>query len=395
MILLYLESFGNPRKFGRLARRVARRKPILAMKGGRTRSGAKAAGSHTAALAGSEQAVDALFLQAGVIRAETLEELVDTAGLLASQPLPLGNRVAVLTNAGGLGILCADACEAAGLELPTLTAATREALALKLPREASLANPIDMLGSATAATYESVLPHVLADPDVDAVIVLFVPPVVASAEDVAEAVVVAVESANVTDKPVLAAFVSAGGTPSALLHEPRRVAAFAYPESAARALGRAAERAAWLRRPAGRRPGAGRDRRGGRRRDRPRGARRLERRLARPGAACARCSAPTASPFVGERVADDRRRGRRGRSGARLPGRGQDGRGGRAQVRPQAARARPRRRGVGPGRGGADRDCRSSSSRWSRAASSCSPASSRIRSSGRSSPAGPAASSPS
>jgi acetyl coenzyme A synthetase (ADP forming)-like protein len=251
VILLYLESFGNPRKFGRLARRVARRKPILAMKGGRSRAGAKAAGSHTAALAGSEQAVDALFRQAGVIRAETLEELVDTAGLLASQPLPLGNRVAVLTNAGGLGILCADACEAAGLELPKLSQATREALALKLPREASLANPIDMLGSATAATYEAVLPNVLADPEVDAVIVLFVPPVVASAEDVAEAVVTAVESANVSDKPVLAAFVSAGGTPSALLHEPRRVAAFAYPESAARALGRAAERAAWLRRPAG------------------------------------------------------------------------------------------------------------------------------------------------
>jgi acetyl coenzyme A synthetase (ADP forming)-like protein len=251
VILLYLESFGNPRKFGRLARRVARRKPILAMKGGRTRSGAKAAGSHTAALAGSEQAVDALFLQAGVIRAETLEELVDTAGLLASQPLPHGNRVAVLTNAGGLGILCADACEASGLELPTLSEATREALALKLPREASLANPIDMLGSATAATYQSVLPHVISDPEVDAVIVLFVPPVVASAEDVAAAVASAVEGANVTDKPVLAAFVSAGRTPSALIDEPGRVAAFAYPESAARALGRAAERAAWLRRPAG------------------------------------------------------------------------------------------------------------------------------------------------
>jgi acetyl coenzyme A synthetase (ADP forming)-like protein len=251
VILLYLESFGNPRKFGRLARRVARRKPILAMKGGRTRSGAKAAGSHTAALAGSEEAVDALFHQAGVIRAETLEELVDTAGLLASQPLPRGKRVAVLTNAGGLGILCADACEAAGLELPTLSPSTCEALTVKLPREASLANPIDMLGSATAATYESVLPHVLGDPNVDAVIVLFVPPVVATADDVAAAVVQAVESAGATEKPVLAAFVSAGGTPPPLLREPRRVAAFAYPESAARALGRAAERAAWLRRPAG------------------------------------------------------------------------------------------------------------------------------------------------
>ena len=159
--------------------------------------------------------------------------------------------MAVLTNAGGLGILCADACEAAGLELPTLSPSTCEALTVKLPREASLANPIDMLGSATAATYESVLPHVLGDPNVDAVIVLFVPPVVAAADDVAAAVVEAVESAGATDKPVLAAFVSAGGTPPPFLREPRRVAAFAYPESAARALGRAAERAAWLRRPAG------------------------------------------------------------------------------------------------------------------------------------------------
>jgi len=251
VVLLYLESFGNPRKFARLARRIARRKPILAMKGGRTRSGAKAAGSHTAALAGSEQAVEALFHQAGVIRADSLEELVDTAGLLSTQPLPRGPQVAVLTNAGGLGILCADACEAAGLELPALSPATREALTLKLPREASLANPIDMLGSATASTYEAVLPHLLDDPNVDSVVVLFVPPVVATADDVAESVVAAVEDSGRTDKPVLAAFVSAGGTPPALLREPRRVAAFAYPESAARALGRAAERAAWRRRPAG------------------------------------------------------------------------------------------------------------------------------------------------
>src|SRR5207247_7823176 len=100
VILLYLESFGNPRRFARLARRVARRKPILAMKGGRTRSGAKAAGSHTAALAGSEAAVDALFRNAGIIRAETLEELVDVAALLSSQPLPRCRRVAFLPNAG-------------------------------------------------------------------------------------------------------------------------------------------------------------------------------------------------------------------------------------------------------------------------------------------------------
>ena len=115
VVLMYVESFGNPRRFGRLARRVARTKPILALKSGTTATGQKAASSHTAALAGSEAAVDALFHQAGVIRASSLEELVDVAALLSHQAEPKGRRVAVLTNAGGLGILCADACEAAGL----------------------------------------------------------------------------------------------------------------------------------------------------------------------------------------------------------------------------------------------------------------------------------------
>ena len=119
VVLMYVESFGNPRRFGRLARRVARTKPILALKSGTTATGQRAASSHTAALAGSEAAVDALFHQAGVIRASSLEELVDVAALLSNQPELKGRRVAVLTNAGGLGILCADACEAAGLTCPT------------------------------------------------------------------------------------------------------------------------------------------------------------------------------------------------------------------------------------------------------------------------------------
>ena len=148
VVLLYLESFGNPRKFGRLARRVARKKPIVAMKAGRTAAGARAASSHTAALAGSEAAVDALFHQAGVLRADSLEEFLDLTSLLSSQPLPRGNRVAILTNAGGLGILCADACEAAGLLLSDLSSKTRERLGSILPAEASVSNPVDMLGSA-------------------------------------------------------------------------------------------------------------------------------------------------------------------------------------------------------------------------------------------------------
>jgi acetyl coenzyme A synthetase (ADP forming)-like protein len=250
LILLYLESFGNPRKFGRVARRVARKKPILAMKGGRTGAGQRAAGSHTAALAGSTAAVEALFLQAGVIEADTLEELADVAVLLSRQPLPRGRRVAVLTNAGGLGILCADACVSAGLELPPLSEETRRELAELLPREASLANPIDMLGSAVGPTYEAVVPHLLADPGIDALIVLFVPPVVAGAEEIGEAVVRGLGAAQQTGKPVLAAFVSAEGIPECLVESDPPVATFEYPESAARALGRAAERAEWLRRPA-------------------------------------------------------------------------------------------------------------------------------------------------
>jgi acetyl coenzyme A synthetase (ADP forming)-like protein len=252
VVLLYLESFGNPRKFGRVARRVARQKPIVAMKAGRTGAGARAASSHTAALAGSEAAVDALFHQAGVVRVDTLEELLDVTSLLAAQPLPRGRRVAVLTNAGGLGILCADACETAGLSLSPLSDETVAALRAILPAEASVANPVDMLGSAVGSTYASVLPPLLRDPAVDAVIVLFVPPVVAGAEEVAAAIAHAVDREDVEEKPVLACVISSHGTPAQLLSS--AVAAFDYPESAARALGRAAERAEWLRRPQGRVP---------------------------------------------------------------------------------------------------------------------------------------------
>jgi acetate---CoA ligase (ADP-forming) len=252
VVLLYLESFGNPRKFARVARRLARTKPIIAMKAGRTGAGARAASSHTAALAGSEAAVDALFHEAGVLRVDTLEELLDVTGLLSTQPLPRGRNVAVLTNAGGLGILCADACESAGLTLPSLAESTVAELRKVLPEEASTSNPVDMLGSAVGSTYRRVLPILLRDPGIDSVIVLFVPPVVAGAEEVAEAISAAVGDAGEADKPVLACVISAQGIPEQLLSAP--LAAFSFPESAARALGRAADRAEWLRAPQGRVP---------------------------------------------------------------------------------------------------------------------------------------------
>ncbi|HVV59219.1 MAG TPA: GNAT family N-acetyltransferase [Gaiellaceae bacterium] len=251
LVLLYLESFGNPQKFGRIATRVSRRKPILALKAGTTGAGARAASSHTAALAGSDSAVDALFRHAGVQRLDTLEELVDAAALLSRQPLPRGPRVGVVTNAGGLGILCADACERAGLTLPDLRRETKAALADALPGEASTGNPVDLLGSATAATYRAAVGPVLADENVDALIVLFVPPVVAGAEDVAQAIRDTVVAAGPIDKPVLAVVVSADGIPAALRDPASPVTPFPFPESAARALGVARRRADWLARPLG------------------------------------------------------------------------------------------------------------------------------------------------
>ncbi len=243
-IALYLESFGNPRRFGRIARRVSRTKPIVALKGGSTPIGSRAAQSHTAALAGSDAAVEALFRQSGVLRAATLEELLDLTDVLASQPLPRGRRTAILTNAGGLGILCGDACSNAGLELADLAQHTREHIAALVPGEATVQNPIDIIGSATPAMFGEVTPFVLADPDVDAMIVLVTATAVADPDDVIAAISTAAARA---DKPVLC--VVTGGVST---HHGDGLPTFAYPETAARVLGRVAERAEWLRRPIGR-----------------------------------------------------------------------------------------------------------------------------------------------
>ena len=167
MVVLYLESFGNPRAFARIARRLARRKPILALKGGtHARPAARAAGSHTAALAGSEAAVDALFRQAGVIRARERSTSSSTSRRCSRRSrVPRGRRVAVVTNAGGLGILAADACEAAGLELPPPSEddASR-ARRVHAGRGRASRIPIDMLGGANAESFAAALPPVLADP---------------------------------------------------------------------------------------------------------------------------------------------------------------------------------------------------------------------------------------
>lgn len=243
VILLYLESFGNPRKFSQIARRVARSKPIVAVKSGRSSAGARAASSHTGALASSDAVVDALFEQSGVIRTNTLEELFDVATLLAHQPVPTGRRVAILTNAGGPGILAADACEAQGLSLPSLSDATVAELRSFLPAAASVGNPVDMIASATAESYGRALRALLSDDRVDSVLVIFIPPLVTHPEDVAREVKAA--AAAFPGKPVLGIFMSAHSASTLLAPIP----CFEFPESAAVALARATTYGEWLRTP--------------------------------------------------------------------------------------------------------------------------------------------------
>lgn len=250
VILLYLESFGNPRKFSRLAQRIAPKKPIVAVKSGRTRAGSRAASPHTGALATADVAVDALFRQAGVIRVDTLEEMFDTASLLAHQPVPAGNRVAILTNAGGPGILAADACESYGLQVPEPTDATRARLAEFLPAEAGLSNPVDMIASATAEDYGRALRVLLEDDAYDAVIIIFIPPLVTQSVDVASAIrEVAADFAG--RKTMLACFMSAKGAPPELVTGEFSLPSYIFPESAAQALARVTEYGAWRGQPRG------------------------------------------------------------------------------------------------------------------------------------------------
>jgi acetate---CoA ligase (ADP-forming) len=248
--LLYLESFGNPRKFARVARRFSRRKPILAVKSGRSVAGARATSSHTGALlSASDVTVDALFHQAGVIRTDTLHELFDVAELLAKQPIPAGDRIAIVTNAGGPGIICADACQACGVQVPELAPALRERLAHQLPNAASLANPVDLIASATGEDYATAIRGLVEARACDAVVAIFVPPLVTSAADIAAALrEVAAEASACT---LAAVFMTRDGTPAELDGGPVAVPSYRFPEDAARAVALAARHGVWKSRPQG------------------------------------------------------------------------------------------------------------------------------------------------
>jgi acetate---CoA ligase (ADP-forming) len=245
--LLYIESFSDPRRFSRIARRVGRKMPVVAVKSGRSSAGQRATSSHTGALlAASDVTVDALFEQAGVIRTETLAELLDVASLLSTQPLPEGNRVGIVTNAGGPGVMCADTCEAVGLEVPELPEDVRASLREVLPPEAGLGNPIDMIATASADHYRETITRLSGWDGIDALIVIFIKPLLTLPEDVAGAIHDAV--AEMPRRiPVQAVFMSQHDHAAA-----RGVGAMPvhlYPEDAAQTLGRVMRHVEWRRMP--------------------------------------------------------------------------------------------------------------------------------------------------
>jgi acetyltransferase len=204
VILIYVEGLPDGQRFIKVARRVTRDKPVVAIKSGVTASGSRAVSSHTGSLAGSEAAYKAAFRQAGVIRATSMEALFDYARAFAYQPLLQGNRIGIVTNAGGPGILATDALERAGLEIPRLSHETVEVLTDHLPGAASVANPVDVLGDALADRYEQAIQKVLTDPNVDGLIVIVTPQAMTEIEQTAHAVG---RMAQGSDKPVLGCFI--------------------------------------------------------------------------------------------------------------------------------------------------------------------------------------------
>jgi len=252
LILLYLESFGNPRQFARIARSITPTKPIVAVKSGRTLAGSRAAASHTGALATAEVASEALFTRTGIIRVDTLEELFDVANLLSHQPIPSGRRVAILTNGGGPGILTADACAARGLELPSLSGKTYSGLKNFLQPRASLTNPIDMTAEATADQYSQALELVAQDDCIDIMIVIFIPPIRTQLEVVAGAIQKVAPEFRRRGKVLVASFMGSRSASIQLGSEEECcVPSFAFPEATATAVAKACEYNDWLRRPKG------------------------------------------------------------------------------------------------------------------------------------------------
>ena len=234
VILMYIENFGNPRRFVTIARRITKKKPIIALKSGRTEAGARASLSHTGSLGVLDAASDALFEQCGVLRVNSIEELFDLATALHSQSLPQGPRIAIVSNAGGPAIMATDALIGMGLEMSRFSESTQQKLQAMLPPEASPRNPVDMIADADSDRYEKALRIVLSDESVDAAIVIFVPPVPQFESDVARAIG---KVSREHSKTVLSCFLGRDETsPGFLELAAQKIPSYLFPENAAKAL---------------------------------------------------------------------------------------------------------------------------------------------------------------
>jgi acetyl coenzyme A synthetase (ADP forming)-like protein len=241
VILLYVETFGDPRKFSRVARRVSAAKPIVAVKGGSTAAGSRAAMSHTGALATPDIVSDALFRQAGIIRVDSVEQLFDVAALLSTQPVPRGRRLAIVTNGGGPGIIAADASAHRGLTLPDFSVETTDTLKTSVKRDISFGNPLDLTAGATAEEFESVLNSLAADPDLDAVLTIFVPPIVVDTGAMEDTIRRVSPVFRRHRKPLLACFIGQQGVQAKLATGDRYVPCYLFPEDAVTAFAKAVE----------------------------------------------------------------------------------------------------------------------------------------------------------
>ena len=234
VILMYLENFGNPKNFVRIARALTKKKPVIAVKAGRTEAGGRATVSHTGSLGGSDIAADAAFTQTGVMRANSIEELFDYAMAFARQPLPKGKRVAIITDAGGPAIMCTDFLIQQDMEMATLSEATVESMRAWAPPEASLRNPVDLIASAGAEEYRKAVEAVMKDPNVDALIAIYVPPIVTEEVAVAQAII---EGAKAAKKPVLCNFLGRSEASPGFVELVRNsIPSYLFPESAARTI---------------------------------------------------------------------------------------------------------------------------------------------------------------
>ena len=251
-ILLYMESIQNPQNFRKLASRITKKKPILALKAGRSAAGASAASSHTGSLAGADKAAAALLQQSGVIREFSLKNLFATAKVFANCPIPKGDRVAIITNSGGPGIMATDAVCEYGMQMAKITDETKEKLRSFLPSAASVKNPIDMIASAPIEHYKQTLETVIADENVDMIIVIYLPFLGLKDIDVAEALM-EIKAKN-PQKPVVGVFMTKSEFFSKLSDMNVNMPFFMYAEEAADGLNRLNQQRLWMERPEGKVP---------------------------------------------------------------------------------------------------------------------------------------------